>query len=357
MIQEQFQQLLRQLTLKDRIGILHDFDPDGICSAAVMADLVERASKAKVVAHDILDRKIELKRFTQFIQDHQLTLLITMDVSTDMAPEVLNALSIPVLVIDHHPLYEGPFRSDVLIIKPQLLFEQVDAAKYSTSYLVNYLSEGLADISNDDWKIATGVIADIGYELHKDYVDHVFAALGIEVQADIFDTLLGQLAILINNSVIYDIHNAHVAFTLLRQAKKPQELFTSSLAADSAAIQSAIETYVGQVKQKATYFADVIYYHIDSNYNIKKPISTILSLAHPHNTIITYSTVGNLIHVSARRGDGKVPLDKILAQAIKNIEGAFSGGHPVSSGARIPKDKYHIFEKRLIHLLKTYKGS
>jgi single-stranded DNA-specific DHH superfamily exonuclease len=80
------------------------------------------------------------------------------------------------------------------------------------------------------------------------------------------------------------------------------------------------------------------------------PISTVLGLKYPHNTILVIDTKHNFISVSARRGDGKIAVNTLLEKAIEGLKGSNAGGHVQAAGAGLNKKDYSVFKKRVIEL-------
>ena len=83
-----------------------------------------------------------------------------------------------------------------------------------------------------------------------------------------------------------------------------------------------------------------------SKYRIHSPLSTILGLKYPHNTIIIIRA-GRGIAVSARRGDKKIAVNDFLEKAVKGFKGANAGGHIPAAGAGFHKKYLNTFKQRI----------
>ena len=65
-----------------------------------------------------------------------------------------------VVVIDHHSLYNDIESARLLLLKPQLLWDDKDPAAYASSKLVYDLVQRVVDVSDLAWIACIGIIGD-----------------------------------------------------------------------------------------------------------------------------------------------------------------------------------------------------
>ncbi|MFC1774736.1 DHH family phosphoesterase [Nanoarchaeota archaeon] len=358
---EQYRDFINSLAKNDKIYILHDIDADGITSAVLLSKIIERTSSANISGTLTPGRSgIITDEFIQKVKSENITTVITLDLTADVDLVQLNKLAkhAKILIIDHHKIYHHPRSKNVLMIKPKMIFDEVNSAKFANAMFVYFLTQDLIDISDLDWMATVGLVGDIGYDYLTDVIDEVYDKYNFERNEDYFKTTPGRIASMVYNTVTAD-GNVKLCYDVLMEANSAEEVLKSKLKDKSDYIQAEIDKYVDETEKRAEFFEDVelIFYNIDSEFNIKSAIATILGLKFNKSTVITYSIFEGegIVGLSARRDDKKVKVNEILEKAIEDIPDAHAGGHAVSSGATIPIKHFNRFKKRLFELLKKYK--
>ena len=83
----------KALTKKDKIAVLHDADPDGICSAVLVARTVMKLRKKNVDLHkDLAGRHSLSPELLSLLKAKQISKIISTDVSIDQDIKGLKAL-------------------------------------------------------------------------------------------------------------------------------------------------------------------------------------------------------------------------------------------------------------------------
>jgi hypothetical protein len=170
---------------------------------------------------------------------------------------------------------------------------------------------------------------------------------------DLFKTKLGEVAILISSAESFDSRNVKMCFDTVFMAKSYRDVLKSKLKNFRKKIDDELQYYIKNINRLAEIYPtqDLIIYEIRPKYNTKSPLSTLLGIKYPHKTILIVDLRKSIVSVSARRSDSRVSVNTLLEHAIAGWSNCNAGGHPVSSGAGLPKKYYKKFKKRIISLL------
>jgi len=341
---------LRGITPEDKIALIHDTDPDGICSAVIMAKCIERLCGAKITIRLPLDKKkygINENMVAQF-KKAGITKLITADFSAEQDPDVLKDLeqTMSILIIDHHKLY-GDYKSEKTIVYKPQYFSSIEPSRYCTAKLAYDAALRVADVTDLDWMAAAGCIADIATEPWKEWLAEVFKKYDAEMKDDLFQTKLGQVSATISSTAVYDENLITECYDHFYTATKPEDVLDSPLGKYKKIIDDELQKHLALFEEKAVHKEDLYIYELTSKYRVHSVLSTILGLKYPHRTIIIINTTHSFISVSARRGDKKFAVNDLLESAIKGFPDSNAGGHTPAAGAGFPKEHLDEFKERL----------
>src|SRR3989344_1578637 len=123
--------LLCALGPSDNILIIHDFDPDGTASAALLTRYL--SPRVGSITHVPGERAhFGNDALLDTLRQRRITFVITLDLQTDIHPDGMRrtASLCPLLIIDHHAVETSADNPNITIIKPQLLLEHVHAARH-----------------------------------------------------------------------------------------------------------------------------------------------------------------------------------------------------------------------------------
>jgi len=349
-----FKKFITSIIPEDRVAVIHHTDPDGVCSGVIISKVIERVRGKKIdLRHNQKGNVHVITSETyKLLKSKKINKLIITDLGTDENPEYLKKIEkfADILVIDHHKIYNNLSSKKTVFIKPQLVCD-IDPARYAASKLCYDLSMLVTIVSDLDWIAAVGSIGDIAVKPWTAWLNRVFKRHRIKKQKDLFRTKLGECAILISSAESFDVKNVRLAFDILYNALSYKDVLHSKLKTFRKKIDDEIKKFQNQLKKKALFDKDVVYYEIKPNYHTKSPLCTILGLKYPHKSVFVVDVSRNPVGVSGRRGDVTVEINKILEDACKGIPGASAGGHSVSAGATVPKKEYSRFKKRLFSIL------
>lgn len=352
---ERVDAFLRAITPEDKVAIVHDTDPDGICSAVIMAKCVERLRKRAIDIHVPLDRKIHgisASMIAKF-KKKKINKIITTDFSLEQDPQTIQKIEkfASILVVDHHKLYNDIKSQKTLLYKPQF-FTSVDPPKYCTGKLAYDAANRVVNASDLDWMAAAACIADIATQPWEDWLGHVLKRYGINVtnfdNSELFKNPIGQVAATISSTEIYNQKLVPKCFDAFYTAKGPDDVLNSVFGNYKKIIDKELQKHLELFETKAEIFGETHYYELKSKYRVNSPLSTILGLKYPNKTVLIVNTTKPTISVSARRGDKVKPVNTLLENAVKDFKDANAGGHAPAAGAGFSKKYLKTFKQRII---------
>jgi len=337
---------------QDRVAIVHDADPDGVCSAVILARCIKKLRNRKPEyvtpfdrdSYSISDEQIKKMR------KKRINKLIIADFSIDQQASLVKTLSkkFDMLVIDHHKLYNNLNSKNVILVKPQL-FCKIDPARYCAAKLSYDLCSRVCDMSESDWLAAVASIADVATIPWKAWINSVFKKYKIKPNKDYFKTDLGHIASTINSLITIDPRKISKAFDVLYRASSPKDVLKSGLYKYKKLIDKELALWLKKFN-KCERYKDLYLFQVSPKYNIKSTISTILGLKYPHRTILVMSQDNGTTAISARRGDQRIPVNVLLEKSIKGFSNANAGGHIPAAGAHFQTKDFPVFKKRAIKL-------
>jgi len=341
-------EFLLNIKPEDRIAIIHDTDPDGICSAVIIAKTVKKLG-TPITIHIPLDKTqygITSNMIKQ-LQKNKINKLITTDFSAEHDLKLLKQLEkqMNILIIDHHKLYNNDQSNKTILIKPQLI-SNIDPSTYCAAKLAYDLCSRVIKIDNLDWLAATASISDIATQPWKKWLQKVFKKYKVKIAKNLFDTKLGQAATIISSAEVYDINLTDKCYDVFYKAENPEDVLNSKLIKYKKTIDKEIQKHIKNFKNAKKY-KDLYIYEMKTKHRIHSPLSTILGLKYPHRTIIIINK-DHQISVSARRGDKTKPVNNLLENSIKGFKNSNAGGHIPAAGAGFPQKYLKTFKKRLI---------
>lgn len=356
-LMERFDDFIHHLKRSDVIAVYHDSDPDGTCSAVILAKAIEQLLKKKVDFH-VGRKKGEhyvSSEMADFFRSKKVTKLITLDISADEKPEGLLQVQkfADVLVIDHHKLYNNLNEtSKVLLVKPQLLYSPVDPQLYCTSKFIFDLMSRHATLNDFDWIASVGIIADVASKMWPEFLTAVFKKYNIPLVKDFFKSRLGKVAHLISSAEVYDEKNVDLCFEVLSKSVHPKNVLNSELRRFAKFIEDEIRRLVKNSKSHAEWhFGDeLMIYEIKPKHAVTSPLSTILGFKYPSTTVIIMSEDEGRMHVSARRQDKKIAVNNLVERAVIGFENSSAGGHVAAAGASFSARDRNEFKRRIILL-------
>ena len=357
-IVKRFLRLCERICVTDCIAILHDTDPDGICSAVITAKAIERLRARPVdyiIHQDHGDVGITEQTIT-FLKKNKVNVLITVDKPIDQDPLTVQRCEeiCEILVFDHHKYINDISSERCFFIKPHMFAPpEIDDSQYPTSRMVYDLFYPAVDIKDTDWIMAVGVIADAAYKTWKFAIDGVFERYRITKTEDIYKSQLAGVSKIITSTAIVAPQEIDNIFETIYHAKDYQDVLNSPLKKHQEKFDHELTYWIEHVKTKAELYPkqNTLIYYVTPKYSIKSVLSTLLSIKqYPGWTIICAEEQPKteMINISIRNQSGKVNCIELIRTCTEGLEGASGGGHLPAVGGRIKKKDYKIFHERLL---------
>ncbi|MBI5398862.1 DHH family phosphoesterase [Candidatus Woesearchaeota archaeon] len=359
---ERFDAFVKSITVNDRIALVHDTDPDGICSGVLVATSVERIRQKPVDLVISKDHgKVTLTDGNlKMLQQHKINKLFTTDLGVDGDPATLKRAeeTCEIIIFDHHKLVNDVNSPRTILIKSQYLVTRIDPSQYPASKLVYDLFSRHVDLSDRDWLAAAGLIADASAKTWQTFLDVLFVKYGEKKLDNIFDTPFGMVGRIITSTIGIEEGQVSALFECVLEAKSYRDILASRFRKYEEKYSAELQRCINEHKKKAEFHRELerMWYEIKSPYKINSPVSTILSFMPEYlsTTIIVLQDMHDGFYaISGRRQDGKVAMNDLLADCVNGLENANGGGHRPAAGAKVAKKDLQIFKERFMKALQA----
>ncbi len=354
-------QFIANLKPKRRVVIIHDDDPDGICSAVLLSK-----SCLKVVSEDPEIHSTEYglsltpKLLKSLKKDTPQAIIFT-DVPAiphDLLAEAAQMAEI--LILDHHypENYRGVAYANPRLLKPP--------AYLPSSYLAFHVASAFGLAKGLAWISGIGVLSDHGVEdcrplftLIKTELPRLIGRAKLEDASLMDDSPLGQLTkTLTSATVASPPDGARVAFEALNFAESYKDILDGSsseairLLEWHQSVDDEFQRVIKDARQKVSRLGrNIVLYRFKSPLRIKSLVANYLPRLFKREIVLVIQQDGKYTHVSFRRGDqNQTDLRSMVQRAITDIPDASGGGHPEASAARLPTKYLDQFMDRIAQL-------
>jgi len=326
------------------VGIIYDFDVDGITSCALLIKLLEE--RGVVVRKFAASPRPSFERNPAFELVKYYPDIAILDISLTKE-DVERFKDLHVLNIDHHESGLQRSTKNVRIWKHK-------GAYTPTAKMVFELAKKMSKTFDaHDWISAVGVISDFGGPWHTKFVEDVHKKYNLDKGGDnkFFDSKLGEIAKVLNAvRTAGDITRASVAVKAVLECDGPHDFFEARnpkiklIYRLYTKIQERIESELERFKNKAQRSQNRILFMLkDQHYNIRSTLSTMLS-ARLESKTIAVAEIRNTgyIHISLRSRSENI-LD--IIDAVKKQMDATGGGHKSAAALTIKEEDLGAFKE------------
>ncbi len=331
-----------------KTAVIHDSDPDGLCSGVITALALKRISgKIPLIFHQNPGEITLTKHTINFLRENFVEFVVTVDLSIDQRPESVKETEefAKILVLDHHKTYTDLNSSRTLMIKSQDLTGE-EGSKYPVSKLSFDLFSELTDLQDLDWISSIGLLGDNAYSHWKDFVDRVTEKYGIEKKE------LQKATQLMDSIEVMDYSKLKDLIQVMLTAKKPVDLMKKDLLTELAEMEKEVGFWLEKFESQKEVFPEkeLIYFEIKpAKHSIKSVIINRISEKLKDKTVIVLQDFGvDHVYFSARRQDFKVKVNDLLEKSIEGIPDSMAGGHVPAAAGKIPREFKEQFKKQLI---------
>jgi len=349
---EEFKTFIKSISPKDKLAVIYDTDMDGISSGVITVKALEklgisvnfqrsRTPGTRIITQDLID----------IFKNKEITKIIFLDLPVEGYSNVNVLDEYNVMVIDHHPIIEESNKK-ITTIKSFDLADGIKGHKYCTANVVYDLFSELINISELDWIAATGMIGDITYEEHKEWIDKVFEKYDVEKKDNPFDTTIGELVQYTTYATcIGTQEEMNAIFNAIYLSKDHLEAIKKLDHLNP--VREEFEKIVSQFDEQKEELDKIIFYEYEAKYHLNSPVCTILSINKvPNKPLLCVQVKNEQVSISARFQKGTMHMGDMLRECTKGLPNANGGGHSVAAGAKVNKEDYETFKKRVLSWVK-----
>jgi len=347
----------------ENILIVHHWDMDGSCSAAIVSRIIKsvRGTGADVVTIPE-DRKHQVgDRVDRMIEQEHVSKLIVLDMSvpSDRVTELQEEHGVDILIIDHHDFDTIP--DDAVFVNPR---DKDDEAYIPASKLCNDIAKRFD--RETAWIAGLGIIQDFGVEQCPEVFERLDNLYPRYFPDDLTQDELakncryGKYSSVMNIKPYRDTEQcAKLAFQALTEAKDLKYLESTDgyheLLEFYEEMNDEFRKIKKQFKKRKEVYEDekMVFFSFSSPYHINSSIATQISLKKEEWVYIIAKIEGDRVNVSSRCQSGRLDLGSLLRKALPEDAGddAEAGGHRNAAGASFPADRLDEFRENLVELL------
>jgi single-stranded DNA-specific DHH superfamily exonuclease len=348
---EKAAKFLDEINSKDNVIIIFNNDGDGVCSCT----LVEKFLDTKGCKPFIISQPMPPEdRLIRKIQTTVPNKIIFLDMAIDQEKDFMKKLGhiCDMLIIDHHQVTKDLNSKSIIHVNPRM---QKKDTYQCTTYIVYKILSKLGDQSDLLWLASIGMISDYNLDDSKDVVEDIRKKYAISHEK-MYDHHFGRIADMIAAAKATKLLSMEQLVELFKNVKDPFD-FSHEKNADKLlqAYRDVENEYMrikSEFESKTERIGNVIFFPISSKYNLRSPVSTMLSERHRDKVVVIYDKVASWINVSARNQSKKYNVGMALKNAASGFHGS-AGGHEAAAGAKIPEKNWEAFKERLVELINS----
>lgn len=333
-----FYDFVKSIKKEDKVAIISHNDFDGV-AAIVFLEKILNSQKIKsdliyfsTYSEDMFDKHFEE------MKKKKISKVFVVDIQADnAAPKGFENLrnDFDVFWIDHHPLIEGSSYEKTL---------KTSTPDCTTLVLFN-LAEHYFDISDLNWIVCAGIVADWGFRNpeNMNYVKKLYPNFN---ENDLKTSEIGKIVIIVNDSLIYYRHKEKKVFDALMKKD------LASLEKVAKEVDKELQKVVDNYFKKAEFYPkkDLYFHYENPKFHLVSSVSSIVSMKDFGKTFIFASDIENgIVKISARNQSGKVDLGKLMKKCIEGFDSSVGGGHIYAASASFMKKDLQKFKERLLN--------
>ncbi len=351
---------LKETGEDEKIVLIHHWDMDGSSSAAITSKILEhlrgRPADDVFIPHERAYHLSDDDR--ERLEDADRLVVLDFNLQADELEELNEELD--VLVVDHHNFDRVP---EVPFVNPRT--EDGEAYVPCSKVCLDISAEFGLD-EDLDWIAGLGVIQDFGVDSCPELFEQLDEKYSAYLPEELSQQELaknceyGRYSSVLNIKPYRDsAHFAELAYEALMNSEDLKELEAQE------AYRQVYEVYLEmqdefnrmmenyEEEREINREKCVIFFDIDSDFNITSSIATNMSTKTP-DWIHLVVQKDEEVNISARCQSGRVDLGALLQEALPDAAveaGAEAGGHRKAAGASMDKKFYSEFKENFIENL------
>jgi oligoribonuclease NrnB/cAMP/cGMP phosphodiesterase (DHH superfamily) len=332
---------ISQITKKDKIAIISHKDLDGMVPVLIFEKVF---GKIDILEFDSPKKDLILNLIPK-LKEEKITKVIITDLNlNNEQPETQVKLEefAEVLIIDHHQSIKD-FNSSKTVF---MLTEKKFNAGLSTYCLLGKFKP----LDSIDFLVAMSIITDHNWNDNAKFIKMIEKKYGLKEAGDINKSELGIFTIILGNYNTFLKEDPFKFYNILRKINSLKDI--KKLEKYSEEVEKDIKnTKEDFLKNKEDHIWGYIY-HDKSKYGVATKAIRESAIYKDSDLVIVYREKDDgVVHMAARRDDGKLNCADILKKAIFGLRDASGGGHIPAAGARVRKEDFLEFKKNLIKIL------
>lgn len=340
---------LKGIGKNDSVVIVFHNDVDGTSSAAILNRLVtQRAGTSALLVSQPMPVNDNIM---EKIKTTVPTKIIFTDLAIDQQPAVLKKVTgcAPVMIIDHHIISKDMSSSKIVHYNPR--FDRPDVF-LSASYLAYKLcaEAGESDGQQSDalWISMVGIVADYNLEDSGDVIQKAKKKYKFD---DPKKSIFSEIGNMIFSARATKKLSPEEICVILSSAESPEKLADVKkgdiLMESNFIIQKEIDEAVSAAPQTMKKEGNVIIFEVRSKYNIRSPVSTIVSEKHADKLVLAFVREKGKVKFSARNQKKNINAGRILESCIKGFRGS-AGGHEAAAAGILSEKDWPAFVQKVV---------
>jgi nanoRNase/pAp phosphatase (c-di-AMP/oligoRNAs hydrolase) len=356
---ERIDRFLMSFSADEKVALVHDADPDGLCSAVLMNKLLQRLRGKPADLHLTPPKGTRNTVHPDTIaalKKKRVSKVIFTDLGVHEDAKLIKKLEkdFQMLIIDHHSFFSDITSERTVLAMPQLIADDIEPARYASTKIAYDIANRHTGMEDCDWIAAIGIISDMASSAWPDFLGNVFARHELKPNPkDWFRTDLGSVSGMFFSAMTIDEKNVNYCFDTLMRATEPKgALKDKKLLALRRAFDREINTWVQRAPKLMEKHPDkkLIWYEVKPKYRINSPVATILSLKPQYNDwVVLILEVGrDVVKISGRCQSQSVAVNRLLKESVKGLRDAAGGGHVPAAGAQLRTRDLPVFRQRIL---------
>lgn len=352
---------IEKLQSKRRVVIIHDDDPDGICSAVLLSKTCLKVVSENPAIHSTEYGQSLTPKLVKTLRRDDAQAIIFTDVPAipqNLLSEAADEAEI--LILDHH--YPDDYQK-VVYANPRLL---KPSAYLPSSYLAFHVATAFGLPQELCWIAGIGVLSDHGVEnckplftvIRSEFPELVGKAR-IEDASLMDESPLGLLTKIVTSAIVGSPRTgAPVAFNALNHAETYRDILEGSspesrrLREWNQIVEDEFQHIIKDARRNVVqYGGKIVVHRFQSRLRIKSLVANYLPRLFKDKIVLVIQKDGKYTHISLRRGArNATDLRSLVQRAIADIPDASGGGHPEASATRLPSVWVDQFMDRIVQL-------
>jgi len=324
---------IKKIEEKERVVLVYDTDVDGIVSAVLVLEAIEKIGKkikksVPMGFGDVEKMKNKLKRFD---------VIITVDVPIDLIEKYIMGLGKKMLIIDHHPGRDLNSEK-IVLVNPRLENPEI---YQPASYIAYKMFEDV--IKEKKWIAVLGTVGDMGIDDCRDLVK-------IKNKRNVWRSKFGEAAMLLTASIA--VFGPKKTLEILTNSKSLKEIFKNrKIIFASNEFDKELKRCEKEFEKNLEVHGEILISKIKPKYKaVCSALITKLATEIPEKMVFVFEDKGKIMRIHGRNSIGKVDVGTIFRRL------GIGGGHREAGAGTIDKKDENKFKIRILRELKDFSG-